>query len=66
MAEVLIILAILAVLWYVGVRRRPWKTCRSCGGRGRLAGFIFGTHGDCRACKTTGRRRRVGAPGEGQ
>lgn len=64
MAEVLIILAVLAVLWYVGVRRRPWKTCSRCGGRGKLPGWITGTHGDCGRCGATGRRRRVGAPGE--
>ena len=60
-AAVLLLAAIGIAIWFIGVRRRPWKTCRACGGKGRLAGFLVGTHADCGRCGAKGRVRRIGA-----
>ena len=60
---VLLLIAVAAcAVWYVHVRIRPWKTCRACGGAGRIKGkLVRGTHSDCRRCGATGRVRRAGA-----
>lgn len=59
-----VLLVLLAVGVFLGgryafVRAFPWKTCRWCGGRGRIYGP--GGHRDCKRCGTTGRVRRWGA-----
>lgn len=63
MAALMILLIVAAggAWWYVDVQRRPWKTCRACGGKGRLKGIVPGTHADCRRCEAKGRVPRIGA-----
>lgn len=61
-AGAVIVIALMAgAAWFVGVRRRPFKVCRVCGGKGRLPGFVPGTHADCGRCGASGRVRRLGA-----
>lgn len=65
MSALWVVLVVLAVLgwWMNDVRRHPWKTCPSCGGKGRIPGILPGTHADCGKCGTKGRVRRWGAGG---
>lgn len=58
---VLLIFIVAAGLWYVDVRRHPWRTCPRCGGERRLKGTVPRTHGDCKRCGSTGRVPRLGA-----
>jgi hypothetical protein len=57
----LVLLAIAALVtfgyWLWG-KARPFKTCRKCGGYGRLARRL-GPPKDCRTCKGTGLRTRT-------
>lgn len=60
---VLLIALLLLGGWGLSVRLYPWKTCRACGGRGRIQGG-GGIHRDCGKCGAKGRVRRFGARGE--
>jgi DnaJ-class molecular chaperone len=48
--------------WLVYVRLYPWRDCPRChGARRNRFGYA---HRDCKRCGSTGRVRRLGAPGE--
>lgn len=59
MAELLVIVAVLAVLTWASVRLFPWRACPSCT-KGRVYDGA-GHHRDCSRCGSTGRVRRWGA-----
>jgi len=51
-------LTLVTLGYWLWVKARPFKTCRNCGGYGRLARRL-GPPKDCRKCKGTGLRTRA-------
>ena len=61
MFTVVVLGLIALVLWAGSLYLWPFAPCRKCGGSGRNRGSDGKRHGECRRCKTSGRRIRIGA-----
>ena len=53
--------AVYALLYALSLPRRPFSSCRKCGGSGRHKGLLFTyAHRQCPTCGGSGRHRREG------
>ena len=61
MGTVLVIVAVMAVSYYVSLRVWPMRNCGRCDGSGRNVGSTNKRYGRCRKCGGMGRKPRPGA-----
>jgi hypothetical protein len=63
-ATIILIILIAAVVWVGSLYLHPFAHCLKCLGSGKNRGSKTkgrGRYGQCRRCKGTGRRNRIGA-----
>ena len=60
-AEAILVLAILIVVYWVSLKLNPWVRCSNCKNTPKIKGWVFSkTHHVCPKCQGTGQQLRFG------